>query len=216
MLGWAAARSHPSKPNTVLKHGRKHHAPSQQTQYRSQARRRRPRTIPASRIPFSSIMSSSQRGRSCAVGYIGRFKLCVWRQAESQTVHPATGRDSNCAFGDSFQIKLCLWRQLANQTVPLTTTRARFGRLFVARCTVWLPGCRQMHSQPRALSPDAQSTHPIVARCTVRTMRWQTDVLVCQFSRGAGDAGMRPQRQSPATTCRPERSERSERYHMSS
>ena len=153
----ASTTRHPSKPNTVLKHGRRRRAPSRQTQYRSQARRRRPRTIPASRIPFSSIMSSSPRGRSCAVGYIGRFKLCVWRQAESHTVHPATGRDSNCAFGDSFQIKLCIQRQLANQTVPLTTNGARFGRLFVARCTVWLPGCRRMHSLRIRLSPDAQS-----------------------------------------------------------
>jgi hypothetical protein len=41
LLGWVAARFHPSKRNTVLKHGCRRRIPSQQTQYRSQTLCRR-------------------------------------------------------------------------------------------------------------------------------------------------------------------------------
>ena len=79
------------------------------------------------------------------------------RHGADQTVHLATARGPDCASDDKAQVKLCIWRHRAGQTVHSATTRCRFGRLFVARGTVWQAGCRQTHSLMSGLSPEAQT-----------------------------------------------------------
>ena len=84
-------------------------------------------------------------------------RLTPRRQHAGQTAYLATGRGANCASDDSARVKLCIWRQRPRQTVSLATTSARFSPLAVAWGTVWLLGCRQMHSLALALSLHAVS-----------------------------------------------------------
>ena len=73
-------------------------------------------------------------------------KLCLRRQPCDQTVPLTTAWQANCASGDSPAIKLCLRRQLGAKNGRSLSPDAQFGLRGVARCTVWLERCRQMHS----------------------------------------------------------------------
>ena len=62
----------------------------------------------------------------------------------------------NCASGDNPTVKLCLWRQPICQTVPLATALALDCASDDKEQPKTAPGCRQVHSLARMLSPDAQ------------------------------------------------------------
>ena len=116
----------------------------------------------------ATSMSSRAEGRRPVVEESpAQAKLCLLRQPEIHTVHPATACETNCTSDDNRRFKLCLWRQPMSQTVHLATTRACFGPLVVAGCTVWVYSCRQRHSLARRLSPEVQFVVQSVVRCTV-------------------------------------------------
>ena len=112
---------------------------------------------------------ATARPSDCVSDDSPRARLCIWRQGARQTVHLTTAKAPDCVSGDRETPKTAPGCRQVHSLYGRLSPDAQSGWEVVAGCTVWLGGCRRMHS----LSPSGTTAQRL--RMVFRLLGWECE-----------------------------------------